>query len=62
MEAEGKSPPKQHTRKRSVPKRHEPRAKRWAGNATAAAATDKTAVAVSMHYPRQCDDGPSHYM
>ena len=58
MEADSKSPPKQHTRKRSVPEQHEPRAKRRAGN-VAAAASDNTAVAVSMHYPpRQLDDGP----
>ena len=57
MEAEGKSPPKQHTRKQSVPEPREPRAKWRAENA---AATGKTAaVAVSIHFPpRQLDDGP----
>ena len=42
MEAEGKSPPRRHTRKRPSIEPHEPRAKRRAG---------ATAVAVSMHPP-----------
>ena len=61
MEAEGEySPPRQHTRKRSVPEpRRTPWAKRRAGNA--AVATENAAVAVSMHPPpRQLtlDGGP----
>ncbi len=50
MEAVSKSPPKQHTRKRSLPGPHEPREKRRARNA--AVATENAVVAVSMHPPR----------
>ena len=61
MEAEGESPPRQHTRKRSLhePRQPVPRAKRRAVNAAVAA--ENAAVAVSMHPPpRQLtlDGGP----
>ena len=48
MEAEGESPPRQHTRKRSMNEPREPRAKRRAVNAATVAA-ENAAVAVSMH-------------
>ena len=47
IQAEGESPPRQHTRKRSLPEPREPRAKRRAGNGAAVAA-ENAAVAVSM--------------
>ena len=59
MEAEGESPPRQHTRKRSLHEPRQPRAKRRAVNAAVAA--ENAAVAVSMHPPpRQLtlDGGP----
>ena len=55
MEAEGELPPRQHTRKRSLPEPREPRAKRRAGNALAIAA--ENAAVTSMHSP-QLDGGP----
>ena len=55
MEAEGKSPPKRHTRKRSSTEPQEPRAKRRPAG-TAAVAAENTTVA-STHPPRQLDDG-----
>ena len=56
MEAESKSPPTQHTRKRSLAEPGEPRAKRRPGNT--AAATENTTI--SVHPPvrmRQLNDG-----
>ena len=59
MGAENKSPPKQHTRKRSLFEPGQPRAKRKAGNAAAATTTEPNAVAVSMHSTatRQLNNG-----
>ena len=67
MHAEGKSPSKQRTRKRSLAEPGEPRAKRRAGNAAISA--ENTVVAASVHptppgttaakrVSRQLDDGP----
>ena len=55
MEPGDKSPPKQHTRKRSLADPGKPRAERRV--ATAAVATDTTAVTVSIQQPRQLADG-----
>ena len=55
MEPGDKSPPKQHTRKRSLADPGKPRAERRV--ATAAVATDTTAVTVSIQKPRQLADG-----
>ena len=53
MEAEGKSPPEQHMRRLSLPEPRESQPKLSAGNA--AVATENTAVAVSVHPPRQLE-------
>ena len=55
MEPGDKSPPKQHTRKRSLADPGKLRAERRV--ATAAVATDTTAVTVSIQPPRQLADG-----